>query len=205
MFIPGTKSRCSCYLFAAFAFIVLAQILPASSALGQSDHAVQGQQGFDGSWWKKASPDERTGYLYALDDCLTFDAKPALGFDDSWFNYEQKITKYYDASPSNNMASVQSVFGRFGRRGALAREAHSKERYGDEFWRAHSEIARRGFIEGYISCRVQQVNAPKFSQPVTSYVQELDDLYNADDRHGENAAEYTGSIASALEKFTHLQ
>ena len=200
MSTPDAKSRFSFCLFVAIVFVVSIQFPLQPSALGQDDVTVQEQQRFDGNWWKKSDSDERIGFLYALDDCLTFDTKPARGFDDSWINYERKISRFYDASSSQLTTPIQSVFENFGKGGALAQKAHAKGRYGDEFWRSHNEIARKGFIEGYLSCRVHQKNAPKWSQPVAAYVQKLDDLYNADDRHGEDAPEYTGSVASALEK-----
>jgi len=157
-----------------------------------------GQLTFGGNWWQSANVDEQTGFLYALDDCLTFDRKPPLRFDDSWINYEQKIGSYYALSPANMTTSVQGVFERFGKNAKASTGSESKARYGDEFWRAHNELARRGFIEGFTSCRAKEPNSPKWSKPTDYYLHLLDDLYNADDRHGENAPEYTGSVASAL-------
>ena len=155
---------------------------------------------FDGKWWQMAKADEQTGFLYALDDCLTFDRKPPLKFDDTWINYERKISSYYALSPSNRTTSVQHVFERFGGKEKSSKGLESMARYGSEFWRAHSAPARLGFIEGFISCRAKEPNPPKWSKPMDYYLQQLNDLYNVDDRHGEDSPEYAGSVASALEK-----
>jgi len=171
-----------------------------ASVGGQTMHSGVVQQSFDGHWWEKAGSEERIGFLYALDDCLTYDFKPPLRFDDTWINYEQKISHYYASAPANRDATVESVFRGFGKEAEPLKKASVGERYGNEFWRAHSESARRGFIEGYVSCRTGDKHAPKWSRPVEYYLQRLDDMYNGDDRHGEKAPEYTGSVASALEK-----
>ena len=183
------------------ALAILLQLLYPSAAYGQT----KGLQHFDGAWWASANSDERVGFLYALDDCLTYDEKPAMWFDDTWANYEKKISAYYASSSADRSASVEKVFERFGKTGAANRTMQQGERYGDEFWRAHSEIARRGFLEGYFSCRIRDKNAPKWSKPLDFYREKLNDLYNADDRNGENAPEYTGSVASALEKLKDHQ
>jgi hypothetical protein len=158
------------------------------------------RRSLDGRWWQMAKADEQMGFLYALDDCLAFDRKPPLKFDATWINYQRKISSYYALSPSNLPTSVQHVFERFGGKAKSSKGPESMARYGDEFWRAHNELARRGFIEGFISCRAKEPNSPKWSKPMDYYLQQLDDLYNADDRHEEDAPEYTGSVASALEK-----
>lgn len=205
MFTSENKLRLPLYFVFAVISIVALEIALQSYALGKDTDAMWEQKEFDGNWWMKADLDERIGFLYALDDCLTFDANPAIGFDDSWINYEKKISGYYDASSSRLSISIQSVFEDLGKRGPLVQVARSRERYGDEFWRANDEITRRGFVEGYLSCRTHQKGALKWSRSVAVYVQNLDDIYNADDRHGEDAPEYAGSIASALENIADPQ
>jgi len=183
----------------AAAIVLLVQLLNPIHAFGQRPGSLKENE-FDGAWWLSASSDERIGFLYALDDCLTYDAKPALVFDDTWVNYEKKITEFY-RSPSDRRATfVQTIFESFGKSASAHRSMQKSERYGDEFWRSHSELARRGFLDGYFSCRSRYENAPEWSKPLAFYLDSLDDMYNVDDRHGENAPEYTGSVASALDK-----
>jgi hypothetical protein len=192
-------------LVLAVEFIPLILLLHPFHARGQEVGSTSGLQNFDGSWWTSTNSDERIGFLYALDDCLTYDVRPALWFDDTWTNYEQKITGYYASSSANRTTSVQHVLERFGKRPTATESAQGGERYGNEFWRAHSDLARRGFLEGYISCRSHYKNAPKWSKPLNYYLEKLNDMYNADDRHGENAPEYAGSVASALDKLRDHQ
>jgi hypothetical protein len=197
MSIPEGKSKLKvCVaLQTLFVFFMLS-----TNSFCQDTRSMNEQQSFAGSWWQNASADERTGFLYALDDCLTFDRKPGLLFDDTWITYGKKISSYYLTSSTQLTTPVQSVFEHFGKREGSRKILESKTRYGDEFWRSHNEFARRGFIEGFISCRVKEPNSPKWSKPIDYYLQSLDDLYNADDRHGEDAPEYAGSAASALMK-----
>lgn len=75
------------------------------------------------------------------------------------------------------------------------------ERYGGEFWRSHNASARRGFVEGYTDCRASFPSGPKWTRPVDYYMALLNDLYNAEDVHGEDGREYTGSVVSALDKY----
>lgn len=120
---------------------------PATARSGEA------QPRYDGGWWQTASSDERTGFLYALDDCLAFDEKPALWFDDTWSHYEQEITQYYSFSVLRRGSSVESIFTRFGKKQPGIAASDASARYGDEFWRAHSESVHRGFVEGYFACR----------------------------------------------------
>jgi len=195
MSIRDTKSELMVRIALAMVFVLF--MLPLN-CLSQDAVPKDGRPSFDGSWWQTAKADEKTGFLYALDDCLTFDRKPSLRFDDTWIHYEQRISSYYAFSLANRTISVQRVFERFGQSAESPKGSESKARYGDEFWRAHSELARRGFIEGFTSCRAKEPNPPKWSKPTDCYLHLLDDLYNADDLHGENAPEHTGSVANAL-------
>jgi len=36
--------------------------------------------------------------------------------------------------------------------------------------------------------------------PVDYYLQRLNELYNVDDRHGQDTKEYSGSVASAIDR-----
>jgi hypothetical protein len=153
---------------------------------------------FDGYWWAIAEPMEKVGFLFALDDCLTDDAKPRLIFTDTWDNYVRKITDHYTSTPALRVTPVQQVFKRFGAKRTPTNSKALGERSGPEFWRSGPESARRGFLEGYISCRSQLPGSPKWSKPISDYLNQLNDLYNVDDRHGERASEYSGSVVSAL-------
>jgi hypothetical protein len=195
----GNKPKVTVRLALSMVAVLLIYILHPYGAFCEEKLPRSTLQSFDGNWWAKAASDERIGFLYALDDCLTYDVRPAWSFDDTWANYEEKITSYY-APSTNRSATVQRVFESFGKRASTTQVAKRGERYGDEFWRAHNDLSRRGFLEGYISCRIHRANEPQWSKPINYYLEKLNDMYNADDRHGENAPEYTGSVASALDK-----
>lgn len=175
---------------------IIVVVLLATAALAQRQ-MVNSHPQFDGNWWGNTSSGERTGFLYALDDCLTFDRKPALLFDQTWAHYEYELTRYFSSSAANRAKPVIEVFRQFGK---PATSKDNGERYGGEFWRAHSDTARHGFVEGYFTCRADDSNVLKWSKPIDFYVQVLNDAYNVDDRKGENAVEYGGPIASVLER-----
>lgn len=181
-------------------FIIVILISSWITAVPASARSGEARPKYDGNWWQAANSDERTGFLYALDDCLTIDKTNALRFDDTWDHYEREITQYYSVSAAHRASLVQSTFERFGKQLHAVAGGAASERYGDEFWRAHNEWVRRGFIEGYIQCRAKEHNGPKWSKDLTYYLHAIDDLYQVDDRHGENAPEYSGSVASALDK-----
>lgn len=175
-------------------------LLQAADAKGQSADRPKAVQEFDGRWWAGVSAEERVGFLYALDDCLTYDVKPAVWFDGTWAEYQRKITAFYSAAPGHRTTPVETVFTGLGKIPAKGKTSPAEERYGDEFWRAHPAPARRGFLEGYLSCRARAKSSVHWSKPLAYYLDKLDDVYNADDRHGEDVKEYPGSVASALMK-----
>jgi hypothetical protein len=200
MFTLKNKLRLIFRTVSVMVFIVCAQIfVPSKGASQELGPAISQRPIFNGHWWGQAASEERTGFLYALDECLAFDAFPTIWSDETFAVSEQKITKYYTSSSLNLSTSVQRVFEGLGKSSQVKRPV-SVERYGDEFWRSHNDVVRRGFLEGYISCRAQEQHARTWSKPIVYYLDKLNDMYNADDRHGEDAPEYTGSILSALEK-----
>jgi hypothetical protein len=169
--------------------VVLAFLCAASISLAQ-------QRSFDGKWWALTKSDERRGFLAGYLDCYVDDQKHALAFDKSWAEYETAITHLYAAGTTKPVPAVLVSFGKPNRK-ALARP---HEDFGDEWWRQDSHSARIGFVEGYIACRQTEERGPRWSRPTAFYVDKLNDMYNADDRHGLDAPEYSGSIASALLK-----
>lgn len=160
----------------------------------------EGEVKLDGTVWTRAALDERVGILYAMDDCLTFDASPQLLFDGKWADYERKVSSAYQSGKVPQSTLVVDVFRKFGKNVGHDSLPKNSERYGDEFWRSHNDPARRGFIEGFISCEKSLGREVLFGASIQTYVQRLNDLYNADDRNGETAPEYAGSASSAIEQ-----
>jgi len=175
--------------------IAVISLLPFAASSQETSLGSTAQR-FDGVWWAKAGDDEKIGFLYALEDCFTFDAKPGLDFDGTWVGDVDRINDFY-RSTGEGSKLVQDVFKRYGK----TQTASPREpMYGNEFWRAHKDEARRGFIEGYVSCRASIDHVLRWSKPALYYVSALNDLYNVDDRFGESGLEYSGAVASALEK-----
>jgi hypothetical protein len=154
----------------------------------------------NGTWWSNVGYDERVGSLYALDDCFTFYASPRLLFDGKWSDYERKISLAYQSGKIESSVPIEDVFKKFGKQAVSSKFPKISDRYGDEFWRAHNNDARTGFVEAYISCRTYLRKDIKYPGSIKLYVEKINDLYNADDRNGEDAAEYSGSVASAIDR-----
>jgi hypothetical protein len=175
--------------------------LSSSTAFSQEVNVTLAKQSFDGVWWDGAQNDEKVGFLYALEDCLTSDAKLGLVFDGTWDRSIRQIDEYFRSSASKTI-SVQDVFKRQGKpRGSQPLEP----RYGDEFWRARNDGARRGFVEGYVSCRSSIDHVSRWPRSVDDYLKALDDMYNVDDRFGEKGPEFSGSVAEALQKLSDMK
>ena len=170
-----------------------------SAAIGHRSPTENASPVYDGNWWLAASADERLGFLYALDECLSYDAKPKLVFRDTWQHVDERLGAYFGVGEHRSIL-VQAAFLQFGQKASSSPSMADGERYGDEFWRSHDDGTRIGYIEGFISCQHTVNPARRWTKPVSFYVGELNRLYNADDRLGEDAPEYDGSVASAMNK-----
>lgn len=150
---------------------------------------------FDGRWWLKIDADEREGFLHGLNDCLEFGAGKKLSFPEVWVSYEPRVTSHY--KNGNAAELVIDVFSKFSvpYRGKLKA---GKNPYGDVFWRSHRSHTRTGFLEGFLTCNSSASQKYHWSNVVDYYHGQLDKMYNADDRFGDNAPEYEGSIDSAM-------
>ena len=154
----------------------------------------------NGIWWAGAGTDERTGALYALEDCLSYDATPRARFAGDWKDYDKKISQGYTSGKVARKLPVVQVFRQFAAKGTAADASSGDERYGNEFWKAQSAHGRRGFVQGYIACKGSLDAGQAYGGAVTQYVDKLDAMYNAGAGKGDKAADYTGSVASAIER-----
>ncbi len=153
---------------------------------------------FDGCWWQHSEEAERTGFLFGLEDCYAFDAAPKLIFEDSWDNYRKGISASYE-KPNQLNVPVAQVFKPLGRK--QSGEEHAgmaqEQRYGIEFWRGNNDLARRGFLEAYITCPLHPARGLRLNK-LDQYVQRLNALYNVGDKRGEDSPEFAGPVADAL-------
>ena len=170
-----------------------------SAAVGRRSLTEKASPVYDGNWWLAASGDERLGFLYALDDCFSYDTQPKLVFRDTWQHLDERLGAYFGEGEHRSIL-VQAAFLQFGQKASSSDSEADGERYGNEFWRSHDDGTRTGYIEGFISCQHTVKPARRWMKPVSFYVGELNRLYNADDRLGEDAPEYAGSVASAMNK-----
>jgi hypothetical protein len=151
---------------------------------------------FDGNWWKATSSDQRQGFLAGYTDCIVDDMGEELVFDKSWRTCEEEITSYYTSGDLRRPLS-QSIRS-LAKPGQMRGEKH--EGFGNEWWRVDSQESRRGFVEGFLVCHADGPTKLKWTRSTQFYVEQLDNLYNVDDRNGENGPEYTGSISSAMQQ-----
>ena len=170
-----------------------------SAAVGRRSPTEKASPVYDGNWWLAASAAERLGFLYALDDCFSYDTQPKLVFRDTWQHDDERLSAYFGEGEHRSIL-VQAAFLQFGQKASSSDSEADGERYGDEFWRSHDDGTRTGYIEGFISCQHTVKPARRWMKPVSFYVGELNRLYNADDHLGEDAPEYDGSVASAMNK-----
>ena len=175
----------------------IASFLLLAAAISFPTHAVTTQ--FDGRWWQHADESERTGFLYGLEDCYAIDATPKMIFEETWAHYRRSISTFYE-TPGKLAQPVAQVFRQLGRKQGSEEHAGmaQEQRYGSEFWRGSSDLARRGFLEAYITCPPHPKRKLSLGW-LDHYVQRLNDMYNVGDKRGEDAPAFAGPVADALE------
>lgn len=169
-----------------------------AAAQGAAPSNTAGQ--LNGIWWAGAGTDERIGALYALEDCLSYDATPRARFEGDWKDYDKKISQGYTSGKVARKVPVVQVFRQFAAKDKAADASSGDERYGNEFWKAQSANGRKGFVQGYIACKGSLDAGQAYGGAVTQYVDKLDAMYNAGAGKGDKAADYTGSVASAIDR-----
>jgi hypothetical protein len=181
-----SKSNVGMILLSCFFF-------PPAQALGEI-----ARKPLDGNWWKGVSSEERMGSLFGIVDCLTYEASPPVLIAGKFAVEAQKISHKYEIGviPSSTLAIDALLKGHE----VINKLPEGAERYGNGFWRQNSDDARRGFIEGYISCMKYVGRSTCYSPTTDVYVEKLNQVYNANDRNGMDAPEYDGPVAAAIEK-----
>jgi hypothetical protein len=161
---------------------------------------------FDGHWWSRAEPEERSGFLNGAGDCLISVAhKTWVSRSIEWAI--PKITEYYRANAASSgvpvvevwravLSSVPPETPRKG--GEVFTNPHGY--YDGEYWRESSESQKVGFLEGYLWCLRTQVEAPSetYSRPVSYYIKKIDAYVNDFKAH---PGIFNQSIASTLSHF----
>jgi len=136
---------------------------------------------YDGDWWARAAPDERSGFLQGAADCLEWAAHAKLprAID----HLEEQIDRYYKAHPTDRNIAVTTVWQRVSTQGSPAKPSppggevwtNPHGFFDGQWWRETSEAQNLGFIEGYLWCMRTCVNQPSetYSRPVSYYVDEI--------------------------------
>ncbi len=137
---------------------------------------------FDGTWWLSSDPDQRSGFLDGIADCLTWVARKE-GFSETPNQLDDKIINYYTSHPNDKKLSVVDVWQKIK---PQLRSKQSKE--GGEtwdnphwylnglWWNQCTDSHNQGYLEGYLWCMRTQVNPQKefYSRSIKYYVAKID-------------------------------
>ena len=155
---------------------------------------------FSARWWFAANSRQRMALLLGVDDCYSVFAKPPRVLDSYLDRTDsdifRRITAFYNASPSNlSVSAMEALHHNYT---PHHDEGYENDRVGSEYWLRASPLERVTYLEGYLSCRKDIGGGARWSRPVQYYVNKLNDMYNVDDRFGENAPEYDGPVIDAM-------
>jgi hypothetical protein len=163
------------------------------------------QEVYDGAWWLAADPSERTGFLDGASDCLLSKAHEKWPANTRPEMDQESITLHYKTNPKDVHASVADVWRKTASKSTRPKPVPGSEVYTNphgyfdgEFWREGSELANRGFLEGYLWCIRTCVKEPTetYSQSIDYYWTEIWDYLRA---HPKTA--YNEAIADILSRF----
>jgi hypothetical protein len=136
---------------------------------------------YDGDWWARAEPNERSGFLQGAADCIVWTAHTKLPRDID--NLEEKIGQYYKTHPNDRNVAVSTIWQKVSTQGPPATprptggEVYTNPHgFHDGFWwRQGPESENRGFLEGYLWCMRTCVNQPSetYSQPISYYFDKI--------------------------------
>ena len=136
---------------------------------------------YDGDWWAKAEPAERSGFLQGAADCIVWTAHAKLPrtIDD----LEGEIDRYYKAHPNDWNVAVTTVWKRVSVQGPPAKpslpggEVYTNPHgiHDGFWWRQGSESENQGFLEGYIWCMRTCVKEPAetYSRSIDYYFDKI--------------------------------
>jgi hypothetical protein len=160
---------------------------------------------YDGNWWFLADRDERLAFVYGCTDCLAYTAKVKWLSDSTMEGNMARITNYYQNHPADKATPIVEIW-RSAQSEGSPEPPHPKggEAYTNPhgifdgwYWLGGSELQRKGFVEGYLSCFRRHVQSPSetYSQPINYYVEKINSYFEKNPRSGDE------SIANILSKF----
>lgn len=149
-------------------------LLMAVASLSVSSARAQ-RMDFNSTWWNHALSDEQQGFIYGNQDCR----QPKHAASGSIVDYQEFVTNHISKTPNSAITAIKTA------------EHEMKPRKipkGGETWSGphgylnggwwglpdlNSSYQQRGFVEGYMSCAVGQVDA----RAVQKYVDEINKHY----------------------------
>ena len=159
---------------------------------------------FNRAWWLKSEPDERSGFLNGLSDCMTWEAHKS-GFNSTPEQVADRITRYYRSHRSPSDLDVSEVWQRVaGQLNGQPRKTSGGEDWKNphwylngDWWGQIDEDEELGYVEGYLWCTRTQVPTPHDSCSKSSaiYRNKIDAFVRANPKLGNEA------VADILRRF----
>jgi hypothetical protein len=171
----------------------------------RSREAAKNLTGYDGNWWGAADHYERDGFFWGAADCQKWDAHVPTFYYVSDDEFDDLITKYYDAHPADKALSVVDVWKRIApqvpvskplKGGEVSNNPHG---FLNGFWyQKGAESERFGFLEGYIGCLRTYIkgSAESYPKPIHYYD---DKIWDYVDSHGADVSQ--GPVVYVLRRF----
>ena len=190
-------------------FLVVELLLLVSLTVGQ--RAPES----DGRWWLSKGNDERVEFLAGYLDCYVNNFGDTKTFTESWYTYEQRITRYYQQNPHGVARHVTSVL--FDVRSENPPKPHKDGEvwiekrgfFNGEYWREIGTTQRTAFIEGYLACHREHLSSrpEHFSKSATIYEEQISHRLGIDaaDPSDINSKLEDVAIADVLYKFADFQ
>lgn len=149
----------------------------------------QGFQGYDGSWWLNAPPDQQLGFIDGYVDCYYFRPGEEEALKRRRSQLQSAISEYYKVHRADKEMLVGKVLRRVVEAGEASSSAVSaspiKAKQGGGLngvvWLHYSEKERIGFVEGFLNALMpatsRRVSFPKGPE---YYVNEISSWYGMD-------------------------
>ncbi len=181
-------------------FLLSIALILASCA---SIFAADNKAVYDGNWWRSTDHDQHIGFLVGYIDCYAYERKGPLLFEESWYQYENRITKFFQDHPAESGKSVvQALETVAPQKGKIATEKHLF--FDGEYWRQSVPTQRLGYVQGFFQCyRNTATRKTSFSKPDEWYVSQISKWFGVkeDDPSEINEKRVNIKIGDVLFKF----
>lgn len=162
--------------------------------------AVPSKQTFAGAWWVKAEPEERSGFLNGVADCMTWTIHKK-GFNATPEQLLDKISNFYRVHSELASLSVIDVWRQVEDQPKASDGAESQGEtwknahwyLNGNWWSQVGEVQQFGFVEGYLWClRTQAPDRTEgYSGSIDSYLRRIDAFVKANPKQSKEAVAVT--------------